>query len=411
MRRLLPALLLAACSSTSQPNDSPPPSATPGGAIEAKPLPAPVACAASPKSASGAPAVIVGDVTGDGQDDWLTVGWDGGTLVAGPLPGTTWSCASNGDGTAFTAHGADLNGDGHLDLIVPQPWESRVSIFFGPIAKDRILTSEHADVVYRGMRDEEIGGLVDRFGAAVVIADLTGDGVLDLLVTAPAEGEEACHGTRDSVLFAGPHARGEHFAHEAKTRIAATEGKCLGDEAYADHDVDGDGKIDLVVSEQSPSLVYRVFDLPLGSGTVTPKATLDASRPHLPAYVGDGAGGKTLVFVDGNYGGLTMAQPGSEPRDLPWPDNTYGWLSSHAGGRLGSKPRAYAVTTPSGVNPNEKGEVEVEIRALTVSTTSIAELPVLGTMVTTGLVTTSEGDLDGDGCTDLLVGNIAVTCR
>src|SRR5690606_27678432 len=109
----------------------------------------PAACAkgATPiVRAFTAPSVILGDVTGDGIDDWMEVEYAtiGSAapfkIFAGPWPGTEWATYVPHSGVP-TVVTADVNQDGALDLAIAEPFSSRIDVYFGPLAKGAALRS------------------------------------------------------------------------------------------------------------------------------------------------------------------------------------------------------------------------------------------------------------------------------
>ncbi|NOY27769.1 MAG: hypothetical protein GXP62_18045 [Oligoflexia bacterium] len=141
----------------------------------------------------------VGDLSGDGQADLAVAVTTGPSssrvfLVPGPLTGDVqlprdaWVSISDvgdttlGDGTLVAL--GDSNGDGWDDLALGAPGaagdDGRVYIFEGPLPR--------ADLVLGDASVELYGAQEERAGSALLAADLTGDGVVDLAVGAPEAG-------------------------------------------------------------------------------------------------------------------------------------------------------------------------------------------------------------------------------
>lgn len=229
---------------------------------------------------------LVGDLDGDGREDLVTssvatprvvvqTGWpDGPRTELGYVRGAP---------DLRTAVG-DLNHDGFRDLVLSSGWDHRVEVYFGPFdgtAKPRAASFHLA-------RDPG-GGLADLFGATLLVADLSGDGRDDLLVTAPGEGEEACSGTRASLVFFGPLAAGPGSTDDgtqpvqddeddgpAPSRVLpATTGICLGDYAFVLPASRGEA---LVLSlSRAPGRV--AYGLPLSA---EPTPLTEENAPALP---------------------------------------------------------------------------------------------------------------------------------
>ncbi|MSP56479.1 MAG: hypothetical protein EXR69_12890 [Myxococcales bacterium] len=224
---------------------------------------------------AGVALAAAGDVTGDGQGDFLVgaSGYDdGGTaggrayLLPGPLAPGAWALAAAT--TSFTGlvpdsgappppHGAfgvgdgigdallgpgDLNGDGVDDLVLGASGDAtlgantgRVVVFRGPIPPGHRLVSE-ADLIVTGVSAGSYAG-----SPSVGPGDLTGDGRADLLIAADGTGPGTVY------LIEGSDLEGSVPIDQAAARF---EGEADGDLfgfALSAGDVDGDGEIDILV--------------------------------------------------------------------------------------------------------------------------------------------------------------------
>lgn len=123
---------------------------------------------------------------------------------------------------------ADLTGDGTADLVLSSPHENQVVVFAGPLLTERAW--DDADLRFgTGMTES---GFSPMFGTATAVGDFTGDRVPDLLVTQPAEREEGCFGERAPWVFPGPLTRGDRFVTDAGFGVGGSVPfmpKCLGE--------------------------------------------------------------------------------------------------------------------------------------------------------------------------------------
>lgn len=167
----------------------------------------------------------IGDVTGDGLDDVVTViaqDDDAYRIEVGAPPVAEFVVADY----LFSVGAGDLDGDGHNDLILGALWANQVQVFRGPVTDNPtpLLT-------INGPTDP--GGLAPLMGSAVLVTDVNGDQVVDLVITAPAEGEEACAGTQPPRVYLGPFSTGAELGEgEVDLRLEGPkEFSCLGETA------------------------------------------------------------------------------------------------------------------------------------------------------------------------------------
>lgn len=224
---------------------------------------------------------IVPDLDGDGRAD-MVVSTRTRTFVRTRWPdGPTTDLAFVRTGTGLVGTVGDLDADGHPDLALSSAWNHEVQVYFGPFDGGAKPLADAFDL------HRHPSGLADRLGGTVLVADLNGDARVDLLVTAPGEGEEACFGTRSALVFFGPLAPGpasavdgmgpvaddEDDGPSASVIVPATPGDCLGEFAFVV--AHGDGHALVLSTSRAPGRV--AFALPL-SADPTPLA----DAPALP---------------------------------------------------------------------------------------------------------------------------------
>ena len=210
---------------------------------------------------AGRSVCAAGDVNADGFAD-LLVGApgnnDGGTnagaayLIAGPASGSfdlSLAIQLTGeeadDEAGYSVAGAgDLDGDGYADLLVGAPGRGAdengsVYVVHGPVTAAMDLSAAAA---------EFSGDAGDGAGWAVAAAgDVTGDGLGDVLVGAP---DGACGYPCETgmvYLIAGPFAGSLGVADAALKFAGPENGFAAGTSVGGGGDVDGDGRIDLLV--------------------------------------------------------------------------------------------------------------------------------------------------------------------
>lgn len=168
---------------------------------------------------------LLSDVTGDANADTITLLRQGDNDFALELAGIGTKIV---DVTHYVSVGAgDVNQDGQGDLIVGSLWQSEVAVFFGPLTNTRSWSA--ADIRATGPR----GGVAAFMGAAVVVVDVNGDQVVDLVVSSPSEREEACHSTGKPRVYFGPFAHGITLADQDVDLFldGPGRGSCLGEKA------------------------------------------------------------------------------------------------------------------------------------------------------------------------------------
>jgi hypothetical protein len=188
-----------------------------------------------------AESVAVADVNGDGKPD---------LLVSGGTKGAVGVLLGNGNGTfqpaktyltdgtyPFSLAVADVNGDGKLDLVAANSWSGTVGVLLGN-GDGRF----QAAVTY-------ISGEPGAQITSVAVADVNGDGHLDLLVTAVQVGANGNYGGAVFLLLGNGDG----------TFQAAVEYPSGGyqTQGVAAADVNGDGRPDVLLANLCSSNGYN----------------------------------------------------------------------------------------------------------------------------------------------------------
>lgn len=273
--------------------------------------------------------VVVADFNGDGLTDVATSNGLGSAAVLlqnidGSINGPLYSWAGSSPAEAAVA---DFNGDGIADLAISQINSPDVAILLGkgdgtfqnPLfvpAGDATLPPVVADVNRDGNADLVVslngGGVgvilgngngtfqpvktLTLTGVPVAAADLNEDGIVDIVsIDSDNHQINVALGNGDGT-FGPPLSYG--IPHDAGTPIVA--------------DVNGDGKLDLVIPGYFWGLSYQHLALALGNGDGTfGSATLYPlpDGPFAPGFVAAGdfnSDGKTDLATPGPNGGFSI---------------------------------------------------------------------------------------------------------
>lgn len=266
--------------------------------------------------------------------------------------------------------GQDVDGDGMDDLVIGAPGgkadaapDGYVYIFYGPV---NVTETDEADAVVVGEDPFDTTGQ-----SVALLGDGDGDGVADVAIGAPLNGDRVGQGGAVFV-FRGPLS-GQVGTSAADTSLwGDVVGGGLGTSLAAIGDVDGDGMDDLAIG--SPTVDRDV----LAAGRVSLWFGPQESTEADVVYVSDQP-------VD--YAGQSVASAGDVNAD-GWEDLLIGApLSDEGDSRSGKVWLVYGPLTLGG-----------ELADLATSFLGANASDYVGTSVS------SAGDVDGDGTDDILCG-------
>jgi hypothetical protein len=274
-----------------------------------------------------ATSVAIADLNGDGRPDLVVANE---CQVLDPSGGVCWGYAlgevsvllGNGDGTfqapvsyssnayqAFSVAIADLNGDGHPDLAVANACQSESNCVTGIVG----VLLGNGDGTFQPAVNYNTGGGNAAF--SVAIADLNGDGHLDLAV-ATASQCDGCSNSGVSTLLGNGDGT---FQPAVSYNSGGISGIAFPSIAIAD--LNGDGEPDLLVDNECQSgacqngivgVLMHVGDIPTTTREVSspnPSAFMQALALNATVISSSGKPTGTVAFYDGStaLGSATLA--------------------------------------------------------------------------------------------------------
>jgi hypothetical protein len=343
--------------------------------------------------------VAVGDLNGDGKLDLVIANTGANTvsvLLNTTAPGAaTPSFAAKQDfATGVNPRSVtvgDLNGDGKLDLVIANAVAATVSVLLNTTAPGAVTPS------FAAKQDFATGAAP----FSVAVADLNGDGKLDLVI--------ANYSSDTVSVLLNTTSQGA-----PSTAFTANQDFPTGANPYSVTvgDLNGDGKLDLVIANYGANTVSVLLNTTApGAATPTFAAKQDFATGHFPVFatVGDlnGDGKRDLIIA--NYSDNTV----SVLLNTTAPGAATLSFAAKQDFATGSQPESVAVNDLNG-----DGKLDLAIANITASTVSVllnttapgAATPsfaVKHDFSTGGLpFSVAVGDLNGDGQVDLVIANV-----
>lgn len=273
----------------------------------------------------------VADVTGDGKPDIIQAGNNGYSVAAGNGDGTFQAPVLTPTSAALDhVVAADVNGDGRRDIVTTQPNTNQVTVTAGggafasvslPVgtspfslavadidgdgAADIVVGTNNGNVVTDdnlvvllghgdGTFSAPITTVLGRATRAIAVGDLNGDGYLDVVT---ANGGYDINFNYTATVLLG---RGDGTFASGATLVTGSD-----PDSVALADIDGDGKLDVVVanfSDGSTSLFLNTTAVtPVTTPTPSPDTTPASGSARVTPAGSTAAGTHDLAFTDG-YG-------------------------------------------------------------------------------------------------------------
>jgi len=325
--------------------------------------------------------IAAGDLDGDGNIDILNSNSTTGTVLAGYGNGSGGFSSPVSATTAVgTAPGAiaiaDLNGDGAADAIVLNSTANTYSVLLGN--NTRSLAAPSA-VLAQG------SAAVPSSAIDVVEADFNGDGKLDVAVTNSAGGNVS--------ILLGDGAGHFTSAPGSPVTVGATPYHVVA------ADFDGDGKIDLAVVNRGSGTVTLLKGS--GTGTFTSQGSISVGASPAWATVGD--------FNGDGKPDLAVSNQGATSVSILLNTGSFGFSSNTTGNSV--------LAGPWGVEAadfNDDGKLDLAVSNSNGGSVTILlgdgagnfnPAPTPSYAVGSAPDPIAVGDVNGDGCIDVIAGN------
>jgi hypothetical protein len=359
--------------------------------------------------------VVIGDVNGDGKPDLVAANKcsDDGNISCGNPKGEVGVLLSRGDGTFQAARTyyvdgvaavGDVNGDGKEDLIVIDPCVSN-----GNCPNGVGVLLGNGDGTFATIPLSYGSG--GHYVSAVVVADVNGDGKPDLLIANQCASPSDCSSGTVGVLLGngdGTFQPPVVYSSGGYTAVALAVG-----------DVNGDGKLDVVVGNQcdtSNCTNQSTLAVLLGNG--------DGTFQGATTYSTGGRGVLSVVIAGVNGDGKPDLVVGNECASTSDCTGTVGVLVGNGDGSfkapIVSGSGGYIGLALAAGDVNGDGKLDVVVASLCASTSNCAvgqngQLSILlgnsdGTFQLPTTITTppldrgplAVADFDGDGNLDIV---------